>query len=61
MNGRKTADCRNFPSDGHSCTVAISGTEAEVMLLAVYHAVHDHGHTDTSQLRSQLRDMLTDE
>ena len=60
MNGRKVADCRKFPSDTH-CTLTIAGTEAEVMLLAVHHAVHDHGHTDTPQLRSQLRDMLADE
>lgn len=57
---RKYIDCREFPSD-KNCTLAISGTEDEVLDLAVLHAVHGHGHKDTQELRGQLRAMLKDE
>jgi len=56
---RKYIDCREFPSD-RDCTLAISGTETEVLDLAVLHAVHGHGHKDTPELRRQLRSMLKD-
>jgi predicted small metal-binding protein len=56
--GRKTADCRKM---GGGCSVTISGKEDEVMKLAVAHAVHDHGHKDTNELRNQIRQTLADE
>ena len=56
---RKYIDCREFPSD-KNCTLAISGTEEEVLDLAVLHAVNNHGHKDTAELRQQLRSMLKD-
>ena len=56
---RKYIDCREFPSD-KDCTLAISGTEEEVLDMAVLHAVNSHGHTDTHDLRQQLRSMLKD-
>ncbi|MEV5569701.1 DUF1059 domain-containing protein [Spirillospora sp. NPDC052269] len=57
---RKVADCRDFPSD-IDCTLTISGEESEVLRAAVEHAVSAHGHTDSPELRKQLRGMLKDE
>lgn len=57
---RKVIDCRNFPSE-KNCTIAISGTEEEVLDLAVLHAVTVHGHQQTPELRKQIRSMLKDE
>jgi hypothetical protein len=57
---RKVIDCRNFPTD-KPCTLAISGTEEEVLDLAVLHASTVHGHENTPELREQIRSMLTDE
>jgi len=57
---RKTIDCRNFPSE-KNCTLAISGTEEEVLDTAVHHAVTAHGHANTPELRKQIRSMLKDE
>ncbi len=57
---RKAIDCRRFPSE-KICTLKISGTEDEVLDLAVLHATTSHGHENTPGLREQLRSMLTDE
>jgi predicted small metal-binding protein len=57
---RKTIDCRNFPSE-KNCTLAMSGTEEEVLQAAVHHAVTVHGHADAPELREQIRSMLKDE
>ncbi len=57
---RKVIDCRNFPS-AKNCTLAISGTEDEVIELAVLHATTVHCHTNTPELREKLRSMLKDE
>lgn len=57
---RKVFDCRNYPSE-KNCTVAISGTEEEVLDEAVQHAMAKHGQKENSQLREQLRTMLEDE
>ncbi len=57
---RKVIDCRWFPTD-KPCDVAISGSEEEVLEVAVQHAVKSHGHRDTPELREQLRSMLRDE
>ena len=57
---RKVADCRMFPSE-KNCSLTIAGTEDEVMRVAVWHAVHDHGHKDTPELHEQVRSMLKDE
>jgi len=40
--------------------VAISGSEEEVLDLAVIHAVVSHGHDDPYELRKQLRPLLRD-
>ncbi len=57
---RKVIDCRLFPSE-KNCTLAISGTEEEVLELAVLHAVTVHGHQNTPELREQIRSLLKDE
>jgi len=57
---RKVADCRQFPSE-KNCTLTISGTEDEVLEVAVQHAVAAHGHKNTPELRNQIRSMLKDE
>lgn len=57
---RKVADCRDFPSETH-CTLAISGEEDEVVRAAAEHAASVHGHTDTAELREQIRGTLKDE
>jgi hypothetical protein len=56
---RKYIDCRHIPSD-KNCTVAISGSEEEVLDLAVIHAVVSHGHDGPYELRKQLRPLLMD-
>ena len=60
MATRKVADCRQFPSE-KKCTLTVSGTEEEVLTVAVWHAVRSHGHKDTPELRQQIRAMLKDE
>ncbi|MFS2293094.1 MAG: DUF1059 domain-containing protein [Actinomadura sp.] len=57
---RKTADCREMPSES-GCTLTISGEEDEVVRAAAEHAVSVHGHTDGPELREQIRGMLKDE
>jgi hypothetical protein len=58
--GRKVADCRDFPSET-GCTLTISGEEDEVITAAVQHAVSVHGHQDTEEVRTWLRENLKDE
>lgn len=57
---RKVADCRDFPSESN-CTLTISGQEEEVVRAAAEHAASVHGHTDTPELREQIRGTLKDE
>jgi predicted small metal-binding protein len=57
---RKVADCRDFPSESE-CTLTISGEEDEVLRAAAEHAASVHGHTDSPELREQIRGMLKDE
>jgi predicted small metal-binding protein len=59
-SGRKVADCRLMPSE-KNCSLTIAGTEDEVMTVATRHAVQEHGHADTPELREQIRSMLKDE
>ena len=57
---RKFIDCREFPSDTH-CSVAISAdSEEELLQAAVDHAVSVHHHSDSPELRQQLRRMFKD-
>jgi hypothetical protein len=57
---RKVIDCRQFPAE-KPCSIAISGTEEEVVSLAVLHAGTVHGHADSPELREQIRSMLQDD
>ena len=55
---RKYIDCREYPSDSN-CSVAIAAdTDDELMDAAVQHAVSVHGHDDTPELRSQLKQIF---
>ena len=57
---RKFIDCREYPSE-KNCSVRISGTEDEVLDIAVLHATSAHGHENSSELRDELRGLLKDE
>ncbi|MBZ4019391.1 DUF1059 domain-containing protein [Streptomyces purpurogeneiscleroticus] len=57
---RKVADCRDYPSE-MNCTLVLSGEEEEVVRAAAEHAVSVHGHTDSLELRRDIRNMLKDE
>ncbi len=57
---RKTADCRDMPSES-GCTLTISGEEDEVVLAAVAHAVAVHGHEPGRELEDAIRGGLKDE
>jgi len=57
---RKVIDCRRFPAE-KPCSIVISGTEDDVLDLAVLHASTVHGHQNTPELRDQIRSMLQDE
>jgi predicted small metal-binding protein len=55
---RKYIDCRAFPSE-MNCTVAISAdTDDELLEAAVQHATSVHHHEDTSELRTQLKQLF---
>ncbi|MFJ9850960.1 DUF1059 domain-containing protein [Streptomyces sp. NPDC101150] len=57
---RKMVDCRDHPSE-MNCTLVIAGEEEEVVRAASEHAVSVHGHTDSPELREQIRSSLRDE
>ena len=57
---RKVIDCRRFPAE-KPCSIAISGTEEDVLELAVLHATAVHGHADSPELRQLIRSMLEDD
>ena len=55
---RHSIDCRDYPSE-KNCTVAMSAdSEDELLDAAVRHAVEVHGHADTPQFRSELRQVI---
>jgi hypothetical protein len=57
---RRMADCRRFESES-KCSLTIIGEEEEVVNAASAHAVAVHGHSDSPELREQVRGMLEDE
>jgi hypothetical protein len=57
---RMYLDCREMPSDS-GCDLAMSGSEEHLLEAAVTHAVTKHGHEDTPELRSALREALRSE
>jgi hypothetical protein len=52
--GRMYLDCREMPSES-GCDLAMSGSEQHLLTAAITHAVTAHGHTDTPELREQIR------
>lgn len=54
---RVMADCRRWPSESN-CSLTIIGEEDEVVRAAAEHAASVHGHTDTTEMREQIRAML---
>ena len=60
MATRKSIDCRDYPSE-KDCSLKISGTEDEVLDVAVQHAVSAHGHENSAELRGEIRSLLKDE
>ena len=57
---RKYIDCRDFPND-IGCTLKISGNEDEVLIVALKHAVDEHGHKNTPELKKMLKKLLKTE
>ena len=57
---RKFIDCREYPSE-KNCSLRISGTEDEVLDMAIQHATLSHGHENSGELREELRRLLKDE
>lgn len=52
---RKYIDCREVPSE-MNCTVALSAdSDSELLEAAVQHAVTVHKHTDSPELRKQIK------
>lgn len=60
MSQRTVVDCRLYPSV-NNCSLTISGSEEEVLQIAVRHAVEEHGHENTPELRERIRAILKDE
>jgi hypothetical protein len=59
-NGRHEKSHRlSGPPGSRDCTLAMSGSEEEVIQLAVLHATTVHGYTDSPELRQQLRSLRT--
>jgi len=56
---RKVVDCRLYPSE-KGCTLSIEGSEEEVLEAATQHAVVAHGHTNSPELREQIRSLIKD-
>lgn len=54
---RKYIDCSEFPG-GAGCTLLISGSKKEVFITALRHAIEEHGHKDTAELRKQVKAMI---
>ena len=57
---RKTIDCRDFKSE-NNCSLMMAGDENELIQVAAQHAVSVHGHTDSPELRDQIRKEFKDE
>ena len=55
---RKYIDCREYPSE-MNCSVALAAdSEKELLEAAVQHAATVHKHTDTPELRTQLKSLF---
>ena len=56
---RKVIDCRVVGVKG-KCTLAISGTEEEVLKAGLDHAKSCHGEKDTPELRNEIKRLMKD-
>jgi hypothetical protein len=56
---RKVVDCRLHPSE-KGCTLSIEGTQDEVLEAATQHAITAHGHTNSPELREQIKSIMRD-
>ncbi|MDQ1638720.1 MAG: hypothetical protein QOF62_2059 [Pyrinomonadaceae bacterium] len=56
---RKVVDCRLHPSE-KNCTLSIEGTQDEVLEAATQHAITAHGHTNSPELREQIKTIMKD-
>ena len=56
---RKVIDCRIHPSE-KGCTLSIEGTQDEVLEAATQHSITAHGHTNSPELREQLKGIMKD-
>ncbi|WP_246577018.1 DUF1059 domain-containing protein [Actinospica durhamensis] len=56
---RKVVDCREYPEE--HCTLTIAGEEDEVVAAAALHAQDRHQKPDTPELREEIRSGLKDE
>ncbi len=55
---RKYIDCREFPSE-MNCSVALSAdSDEELLEAAVQHATTVHKHSDSPELRAQLKSIF---
>ncbi len=59
-SGRVIIDCRDFLNE-IGCSLLISGNSREVLNVAVRHAVEEHGHKDTTELRKLVKAMMKPE
>jgi predicted small metal-binding protein len=57
---RRCIDCRDISSDTE-CSLIISGSEKEVFKIALRHAIEDHGHQDSPELKKYIRSMIKEE
>lgn len=60
MSNRMVIDCRDFPNE-IGCTLSISGNKREVLSAALRHAVEDHAHKETGELKKQLKAIMKPE
>jgi predicted small metal-binding protein len=59
-NKRKSLDCRKVPSE-MNCSLKISGSEEEIMPVAIFHLIDAHQHQDSPEFREELRKALADD
>jgi predicted small metal-binding protein len=55
---RKYIDCREFPSDTNCSVTIAADSEQELINVAAQHAEKVHGHSDTPELREQLKGLV---
>ncbi len=56
---RKVIDCRTVGAN-NKCTLAISGSEQEVLIAGIEHAKNCHGEKDTPELRKEIKRLMRD-